>query len=666
MGHHDGGGLAAPAADPADAAGPADQASRVSQASPASQASQANQASPVSTAGPGTGRPSRPAAHRREGATPIWRRPWVRELLILALLLAAGVAATWPRASLITGRLQLSSDQSQDVWSLWWVAHQVIHLHNPWFTNYLAAPVGVQLGYDTLSPLLGLIMTPVTLAFGPGFSYNLLAIVAPGLAGYAMYRAARLWLRGLAGPIAAGAFFGLSAIVTSQDWSHMHTAMGCVFLPLALETSVRLRRRPTVGRGLLAGLVAGAALLVDQESAVLVGILVLLVLVPWLLHCLSDWRQQRDAGLQALKASAAGAVAAAVVAAPQLLAMAAAGGPGGPPKPPTSNYLLDAAELPSMFSPSPHLARYGMGSLASAYQAHTSTEMTATFGVVLTALALLGLVVSWRRSGALRLGLLWLGSALIALGPTLYVSGHQYIPLAHTWRGLRVSLLMPYTWLIRVPGLGSFREADRFMLLGLVGAALLAGAAVAWLRQHAWPAVIVVVILGALEAGWSGPAQLRTVPTSMPSLDRPIAADHSDSVVVDIPLVVRGPSRFGGAPASGYGLVLAAEDGHPRAMSYTAGVPKRTITGMEGHAFYADLVAVGAGRHLTPAQLAAARRDLSTLHVGWALVWLHHWAGPKRLATSVRYYANVERYLAETGFRFDYTADDVMVYRAAG
>ena len=35
---------------------------------------------------------------------------------------------------------------------------------------------------------------------------------------------------------------------------------------------------------------------------------------------------------------------------------------------------------------------------------------------------------------------------------------------------------MPYTWLMRIPGLSAFREADRFALLGLVGAALLAGA----------------------------------------------------------------------------------------------------------------------------------------------------------------------------------------------
>ena len=292
--------------------------------------------------------------------------------------------------------------------------------------------------------------------------------------------------------------------------------------------------------------------------------------------------------------------------------------------------------------------------------------MTATFGVVLTTLAVVGLIASWRRPAAWKLAVLWLGCAVVALGPTLYVGTRQVVPLGQTWRGLRVSALMPYTWLIRLPGLASFREADRWALLGLVGAALLAGAAVDWLRRRAWPVLIVVALLGALEAGWAGPAMLTTVPASMPALDGPIAADHSGSVVLDIPYVVRGPERFGGAPAADYPLVLATEDGHPRAMSYTAGVPSRTIDRIKHHEFYAALVSAGQGVTIPPAGLSAARQDLRTLHIGWALVWTSRWAGPTTPAASRRYYADIERYLAETGFRFDYAANGVLVYRPAG
>jgi hypothetical protein len=461
---------------------------------------------------------------------------------VLAGFLAAGVAVTWPRASYLTGRLRLDNDQIQYVWDLWWVARQITHLGNPWFTSHLAAPVGVQLGYDTLMPLLGVVMTPVTLAFGPSASYNLLVIVAPGLAGYAMYRAARLWLPSRAGAIAAGGFFGLSGMVASQDWQHLHTAVGCVFLPLTLEAVVRLCRGPTPGRGIVLGLVVGAAVLVDQEAALLAAVLAALVLVPWL---------ARRPSASGVTCAAVGAVSALVIASPQLAAMAQAGRRGRPGLP----HVKFAAELPSLFAPSPRLAQYGMTGLASIYRAHTSHELLATFGVVLTLLAVLGLIVSRRQPASRKLALLWLGSAALALGPTLYIGARQYVPLAEALRGRRASLLMPYTWLIQLPGLSAFREADRLALLGLVGAALLAGAAVDWLRPRAWPLIIVVAVLGALEAGLPAPgtkggAPIRfehdtMVPTALPALDRPIAADHSGSIVVDVPFVIRGPSVYG-------------------------------------------------------------------------------------------------------------------------
>src|ERR1700723_1094007 len=120
------------------------------------------------------------------------------------------------------------------------------------------------------------------LAFGPSATYNLLNILAPGLACYAMYRAARLWLPTRVGAIAAGAFFGLSAMLTYQAWYHINIVYGTVFLPLTLEAAVRLRRSPTTGRGLILGAVLGACALVNQESVLMAVIVAVLALIPWL------------------------------------------------------------------------------------------------------------------------------------------------------------------------------------------------------------------------------------------------------------------------------------------------------------------------------------------------------------------------------------------------
>jgi hypothetical protein len=560
---------------------------------------------------------------------------------VLVGYLAAGIALTWPRAAFVVeGRLPAVHDVGSYVWCLWWVARQVTHLGNPWFTRYMAAPVGIQLGFGTTMPLAGLVMTPVTLAFGPSASFGLLTVAAPGLLCYVMYRAARLWLAA-PGAIAAGAFFGLSSMLTFQDWYHLNIALGTLFLPMTLEAAIRLGRRPGIWQGVILGLVLGASVLVNQESAVMAVMLAVVALLPWLLR----------APLARLRSLAVGAVVAAVVASPQLIAMAQQELSGGATVRPAllaQTYILYGAGPLALFTPSPRVAELGMHGLASLYSYQVPTEGVVAFGVVLSAMAVLGLVAAWRRRGACLLLLLWLGGAALALGPTLTVMSRTYVPLAQKWDGVRMSRLLPYTWLIRIPGLAALRESDRLALLGLVGAAMLAGAAVDWLSRHARPLIAVVLILGALEAGWVG--HKGTMPTAMPALDAPIAADHSDSIVVDVPFGLRGGIPLYARPFSPEALVLATADGHPRAVSYSSWVPAATKAGIRKHPFYTGLVSAVYGRPRSTAQIAAARRDAKAMNIGWVLVWV---SKPVRV-----------QYLKEVGFRFDYRADGVSVYRA--
>jgi hypothetical protein len=212
--------------------------------------------------------------------------------------------------------------------------------------------------------------------------------------------------------------------------------------------------------------------------------------------------------------------------------------------------------------------------------------------------------------------------------------------------------------------MAGFREAGRLTMLGVLPAALLAGAAVDWLRRRAAVLLIPVLILGALEAGWAGNLAVASMPTTLPALDRPIAADHSGSIVVDVPFGVRG-----GVPLAGEGgmfnpeaQVLETADGHPRAVGYLSRLPEPTLLAVRRNAFYAGLLSAQGqprslaesvtGYHSYPALLTAARADVRRMDIGWAIVWQR---SPDVLA-----------YLANTGFRFAYHADGAWVYRAAG
>ena len=603
-------------------------------------------------------------------ARPSW--PAVaRQLGLLACYLAVGVAVTWPRAAYLAGSLPSTRDAAAYVWGFWWVAHQLTHFGNPWATGYLAAPVGTQLAYHTLMPLPGALMTPVTLTFGPSASYNLLSIACPGLLCYAMYRAARLWLPTGFGAIAAGAFFGLSSNLAWRSWYQLNLALGALFLPLTLAAAIRLRRAPGRRRAAILGAILGAALLTDQESAVLAAILAVVVLIPWLVRPSPGDSPSRPGPMtrpgrrERLRLAAVCAGTAALVASPQIIAMiwqAASGGASTPASVMYHDYSGSGAGLVQMFAPSPRLSAYGMASLAALYYHGRGGWVVVGYGLVVSVAALVGLVATWRRPGTRQLGLLWLGCTLLALGPVPWIFNRPYHPLALQSHGVAMSVLMPFTWFVRVPGLGNFREAARFTELGLVAAALLAGAAVNWLSARARPVLVVLLMLGILEAGWSGNLTTRlwpigVMPTALPSVDTPIAADHSNSIVVDIPFGIRGGLPVTGRPFPPESMVLATADGHPLADGYASRIPSATLTGIAQRPFYAALLRLETGlRPNTSAQLRAARRSARLMHIGWVLVWVHS-------SFVQRYLPGLWRFLPGTGFRLDYRADGVSVYR---
>jgi hypothetical protein len=582
------------------------------------------------------------------------RHPVLTHLAVLAGYICLGIAVTWPRVSYLAGRLPYTRDAGSYVWGFWWVARSVEHLSDPWSTKYIAAPVGTELGLHTLMPLPGLVLTPVTALFGPSAAYNLLGAVLPGLLSYAMYRAARLWLKSQIAAIAAGGFYGYSVIVDFWAWNHVNLAAGALFVPMTLEAAVRLRRRPGPAQVVILGVVLGASVLTDQDSALIAALVAAGVLLPWLFgprlapapgdrsiaaRVLSGRRWARLATL------VLAGLATAIVAAPQLLAIRTAIKQGGPPVPPDPSTYLGGITFPNIVDPSPRVASLGL------HIPH-SPDFT-TYGFVLTVLALAGLVLGWRQRRTKALGLAWLGATVLAMGSSIHIGGSQYVPFAQRLHGVALSWLMPYTWLVRAPGLASFRVPARIAEIGLMPAAVLAGFTVTWLLKHAMPVAIAVLALAVVEAGLSTPPGQRSMPTALPALDRRIAADHSKSIVVDVPYGLRGGDNLRGNPFSPESQVLATADGHPLAVANLSRIPPNTASGIHREAFYADLMAVQNGNYFfTPAHLRDAALNAQRMDVGWVLLWQRD--------------RHVVAFLHSVGFRFVYRADGVSVYRPVG
>jgi hypothetical protein len=629
--------------------------------------------------------------------------------------LGAGIAVTWPHVTYLTGKLPYTRDAGSYVWGFWWMARSVLHWQDPWVTTYIAAPVGTQLGLHALLPLPGVVMLPVTVLFGPSASYTLLSVLLPGLMGYAMYRVARLWLPSQIGAIAAGAIFGFSGMLDYQTWVHLNLAAGALMLPITLEAAVRLRRRPGPGQAVVLGLVLGASMLVDQESAIL-ALLLAAALLPWLLPVLApaksapaaaadarprwvrwlgrtrrpadqtadddtqpiprpaaqlasagqpgDLPRDRALGWLGRRARSLGrqlvrlripwlrmlllvlaAAVAFVVAAPQLIAIVHAKAAGSPPATLSSPDYLQGIRLPDLFLPSPRVMSFGL--------TIRHARNPGTFGAVPELLALIGLLLAWRRRNAWLLAVFFAGVAALSLGSDIITTSGTYTPVPVMFEGVQVSSVLPFTWFVHVPGLSGFRTPSRIAELGLIPVALLAGYTVNWLRYHARVLLIPALALCVFEAGLGIPPGAKTMATSYPALDRPIAADHSGSVVLDVPFGLRGGTGVTGLPFVAQAQVLATADGHPLADALLSRVPTSTISAVDDEPFYHDLISAQTGHYqFSQAELLRAARNAARMHIGWVLLWVFN--------------KHLRAFLVATGFSYTYRADGASVWRPDG
>jgi hypothetical protein len=131
-------------------------------------------------------------------------------------------------------------DSAAFIWFLDWWAYAATHRVNPFLTKLLFAPVGVNLAWATTIPLAGWFAVPITSAFGPIVTYNILCLLAPALAGWAAFVLCRWITSSHWSSIAGGWVFGFSTYLVAALQTHVHDTL--VF-PLPLVVWLILRRR---------------------------------------------------------------------------------------------------------------------------------------------------------------------------------------------------------------------------------------------------------------------------------------------------------------------------------------------------------------------------------------------------------------------------------------
>jgi len=424
-------------------------------------------------------------------------RPWAAAapLVAYAALAVLLFASTWVHPA--TAWIGAGDDPHLFIWYLGWTPHQVEALRNPLFADVLQAPGGVNLLWNTAVVAPAAILWPVTAAFGPIVSYNVLVTGAVAFSAWCAFLAARRLVPGDGPAALAGLVYGFSPYMVAQSLRHPHVSLA-VFPPLALillhELVVR-RRRSALLAGAGLGVAAAAQFLTGEEilaySALAggLGVLVLAALHPG----------EAAARAPRVLAGLAAALAVFVVLAAyplwfQFLGPQRVSGVLQPP----DVYVND---LLGFAVPSDVLALSGgpTSAITNAFTGNIS-ETDAYLGVPLLLLLAAACWLGWRRPLVRWAALVGTAAAVLSLGPQLHAGGRVLpVPLPGALAG-SVPLLES-----AVP---SRLMLFAYLAVGLVLADLVAAAG----RRRGLALAAVAVALLPLAPRWPYPSTPARVP----------------------------------------------------------------------------------------------------------------------------------------------------------
>jgi hypothetical protein len=167
------------------------------------------------------------------------------------------------------------TDAGRSLWYLEWSAFALSHGHQLLFSTWMFHPVGFNLLSDTSVPALGVVMSPVTLLFGPVTAINVASTLIPALTALSMFWLLQRWVRWAPAAFVGGLVYGFSATVIVQlafGWLNL-TCLALLPLMVACvdELFIRQRARP-VRVGVALALLTTVEFFISTEMILIISI----------------------------------------------------------------------------------------------------------------------------------------------------------------------------------------------------------------------------------------------------------------------------------------------------------------------------------------------------------------------------------------------------------
>ena len=416
------------------------------------------------------------------------------------------------------------SDPQQSMWFLSWTQFAVAHGHPPWTSDYMNYPYGLNLTWNTFTPLAALVIWPVTATLGVVVSYNALITLAFASSAWCAWLALRYLGMNPWASFAGGLLYGFSPFMIGQAGGHIHMVLA-FFPPLLLicvyEAAIRQRWRPLL-LGLVLGLLCAAEFFTSEEL-LLDGVVVAVCGLVILALCVRPAVAMRLPYL-------ARALAVALATLAVLLAWPLYVQFFGPERPigvnhPKNTYVADLLSfvLPThnqLIAPAAAVAR-------TATFSGNLVETTAYLGIPLIGLLVF---VTWRHWESLLVRVVSLTAilvAVLAMGSRLHIDGKT------------TSIPLPWAAVVRLPLLSDALPV-RFMVYFYLLAAVLVAYLITRLRtgtshaKRAWLSAVAALVLVPLLPRVPLPTSVVTLPRFFSSAPE-VARIPADSTVLTAP-----------------------------------------------------------------------------------------------------------------------------------
>ncbi|HKT05207.1 MAG TPA: DUF2079 domain-containing protein [Rugosimonospora sp.] len=339
--------------------------------------------------------------------------------MVALVCLAGAIYLTWGLWLSPNDRVVLHNqgDQALFEWLLTYQTHALTHLHNPLWTTLLNAPMGVNLAVNTSMVVVGTVVSPITLLFGPSIAFVTVLTLNLALSPYAWYWAlSRFVTRTRAAAIMGGLFCGFAPGIVSHANAHLNfTAQYLV--PIIIWRVAKLREPGhAIRNGLILAVLVAIDYSVGAEMLLFVAMACAVYLFFW---TVGNWEQAKSEASVFLRGlGVAGAAGLTLLAYPLWLQFA------GPQRYHGIGFdqIVHSEDLAS-FAGFSYLSLARLAGLWRQNWAANYTEETAFFGPLLVVLSVLVVVRLWRRAEIRALALTGLVFGILSLGPRLRFDG---------------------------------------------------------------------------------------------------------------------------------------------------------------------------------------------------------------------------------------------------